>query len=48
MKKSIKYKFILFVVLQVLQKLKEVLGVEPEVQEFVSDFEKGMYNGPQR
>ena len=28
------------VVLQVLQKLKEVLEVEPEVQGFVSDFEK--------
>ena len=47
-KKFIKYKLFLFVVLQVLQKLKEVLGVEPEVQEFVSDFEKGMYTGLQR
>ena len=47
-KKVFKEQINLRVVLQVLQKLKEVLEVEPEVQGFVSDFEKGMYTGLQR
>ena len=47
-KKIVKNNINLCVVLQVLQKLKEVLEVEPEVQGFVSDFEKGMYTGLQR